>query len=88
MPTREKTLLLEETDLVAQRHIAKVQAEHDEQFLALRRRAQGMFAALKGRTGVRTQEEFDKLLEKTRDDFDTGTFLVERLGPAASSIRN
>jgi hypothetical protein len=30
MPVREMTLPLEETDPVAQRHIAKVQAEHDE----------------------------------------------------------
>lgn len=67
-------------DPVAQSHIAKVQKEHDEQYLALRKRAQGLFAALKGRTGVHTPEQFDKLLEKTRNDFDTGTFLVERLG--------
>ena len=81
-------MLLEETDPVAQRHIAKVQAEHDDQYLALRRRAQGMFSALKGRTGVHTAEEFDKLLEKTRTDFDTGAFLVERWEPAALSTQN
>lgn len=82
--TSDRKVQLREVDLdpdpVAQCHIAKVQAEHDEQYLALRRRAQGMFAALKGRTGVRSHEDFDKLLEKTRDDFDSGVFLVERLG--------
>lgn len=73
-------LPLQETDPDAQRHIEKVQREHDEQFVALRRRAQGLFTALKGRTGIRTPEEMDKVLERTRVDFDTGAFLVERLG--------
>lgn len=76
----DRSLLLEETEPVAQQYLAKVQAEHDEQYLALRRRAQGLFTALKGRTGVHTQGDFDKLLEKTRDDFDSGAFLMERMG--------
>lgn len=76
-----KTLVpLQETEPVAIRHIAKVQAEHDEQYRALRLRAQGLFTALKGRTGIRTPEEMEKLAEKSRVDYDSGTFLVERLG--------
>lgn len=76
----EVPLPLQETDPDAQRHIEKVQREHDEQFMALRRRAQGLFTALKGRTGIRTPEEMDRFFEKARADFDSGAFLVERLG--------
>ena len=82
MTVRENNseMWLQETDPVAQRHIAKVQAEQDEQYLALRRRAQGLFTALKGRTGIRTSEEMDRIIQKTQIDYDTGAFLVERLG--------
>lgn len=76
-----KTLLpLQETEPEAMQHIAKVQAEHDEQYRALRLRAQGLFQALKGRTGIRTPEEMKKRVEKSRVDYESGTFLVERLG--------
>jgi len=74
---------LQETDPVAQRHIARVQAEQDEQYLALRRRAQGLFTALKGRTGIRTPEEMDRIFQETQAKYDTGAFLAERLGTSA-----
>lgn len=76
----QRVLPVQETDPDAQRHIAKVQAEHDDQYLALRRRAQGLFAALKGRTGIRTPEEMEEITEKTWVKYDSGAFLVERLG--------
>jgi len=80
VPTTEKTVLLEETDPLARKHIAKVQAEHDAQYLALRRRAQSLFTALRGRTGVHTQEEMEKVQGEASAAYKTGTFLLERLG--------
>ena len=80
MPLPEVHVPLEETDPEARHHIAKVKAEHDEQYLALRRRAQGLFAALKGRTGVHTPEGMEQLFQKARQDHESGAFLLERLG--------
>lgn len=72
--------LFQDPDPDAQRHIAKVQAEHDEQYRALRRRAQSLFSALKGRTGVSTPEEMERIFQKAQMDFESGAFLIERLG--------
>ena len=35
---------------------------------------------MKGRTGIRSPEELDRLSDKTWKDFNSGTFLVDRLG--------
>ena len=61
MPVSESISPLAETDPAAQRHVARVKAEHDEQYLALKRQAQGLFAALKGRTGIHTPEHLREL---------------------------
>ncbi|MFO1132204.1 MAG: hypothetical protein U1E16_09365 [Hyphomicrobiales bacterium] len=76
----DRNIQLSDPDPIAQQHIENVQQEHNQQYIALRRRAQGLFEALKGRTGVRTQEDFEKVAAKASKDFDSGVFLVERLG--------
>lgn len=69
-----------ETDPLAVRHEAKVQAELNQQYLELRRQAQGVFDAIKGRRGARTEEYWQEAFAKDKIDYTSGQFLIQRLG--------
>ena len=69
-----------ETDPMAVRHEAKVQAELNAQHLELRRQAQGIFEAIKGRRGARTEEYWQEAFAKAHSDYDSAQFLIQRLG--------
>ena len=69
-----------ESDPVAVRHEAKVQAELNAQHLELRRQAQGVFEAIKGRRGATTEAYWEAAFAKAHSDYASGRFLIERLG--------
>ena len=74
-----------ETDPAAVRHEAKVQTELNAQHEELRRQAQGIFDAIKGRRGAITEAYWEAAFVKAHRDYDSGKFLIARLGgrPAA-----
>lgn len=74
------TIEVGETDPLAVRHEIKVQAESNAQYLELRRQAQGTFEAIKGRLGARTEEYWQEAFAKARIDYNSGKFLIQRLG--------
>ncbi len=67
-------------DPAAELHEAKVQTEHNAQFLELRRQAQGTFAAVKGRRGASSEEYWQEVFAKAKLDYDSGSFLIGRIG--------
>ena len=69
-----------QTDPAAERHEAKVQAELNAQHLELRRQAQGVFEAIKGRRGASTEEYWQEAFAKAHIDYASGQFLIQRLG--------
>ena len=74
-----------QTDPAAERHEAKVQAELNAQHLELRRQAQGVFEAIRGRRGATTEAYWEAAFTKAHIDYASGQFLMQRLGcrPAA-----
>ena len=69
-----------QTDPAAERHEAKVQAELNAQHLELRRQAQGVFEAIKGRRGATTEAYWEAAFTKAHIDYASGQFLIQRLG--------
>lgn len=67
-------------DPAAEQHEAKVQAELNAQFVELKRQARGTFEAIKGRRGARTEEYWQELVAKAKLDYDSGNFLIGRMG--------
>ena len=67
-------------DAAAERHEAKVQTELNTQFLELRRQAKGNFQAIKGRRGANSEEYWLGVVAKAKLDYDSGNFLIGRLG--------
>lgn len=69
-----------ERQATAERHELKVQAELNVQHQELMRQAKGIFAVVKGRRGAMTPEHWQQQLENAQVDYETGQFLIERLG--------
>ena len=69
-----------ESDPTAERHEAKVQAELNAQYLELRRQAQGIFEAIRGRRGATTEAYWEAAFAKAHIDYASGKFLIQRLG--------
>jgi hypothetical protein len=67
-------------DPAAERHEAKVQTELNTQYLELKRQALGIFEAIKGRRGANTQEYWENAFAQASIDYESGKFLIERLG--------
>ena len=61
-------------------HGEKIAHELDAQHRELKYDAQSVFRSVNGRRGVHTQEQWDAMCEKSREDYASGRFLVERLG--------
>jgi len=58
----------------------QIQQRKNEQFLRLREEAQSLFRTVKGLPGVRNEELWNKMLEKAGADYQSGRFLMERIG--------
>lgn len=69
-----------EHDAAAEKHELKVQMELNEQHRELMRQARGIFASVKGRRGAMTPEYWQQQLESAQVEYESGKFLVERLG--------
>jgi hypothetical protein len=67
-------------DPAAEAHEGKVDEELRTQFLELRRQARGHFDVLKGRRGAYSQAYLEEAFRKTMIDYDSGRFLIQRLG--------
>jgi hypothetical protein len=69
-----------ELEIQAQKHEQKVQLELHSQYKRLRDQAKGIFAAVQGRRGANTEEYWIAAFDAAKSDYQTGKFLVERLG--------
>jgi hypothetical protein len=69
-----------EHESAAEKHEVKVQSELNNQHQELMRQARGIFTAVKGRRGALTPEYWQRQLENAQVDYESGQFLVERLG--------
>ena len=78
--TSNAMIQVAETDPAAVRHEAKVQTELNAQHLELRRQAQGIFEAIKGRRGATTEAYWEAAFVKAHCDYASGQFLIQRLG--------
>lgn len=58
----------------------QIQQRKNEQFLKLREEAQSLLRTVKGLPGVRNEELWNKMLEKAGADYQSGRFLMERIG--------
>lgn len=67
-------------DPAAELHEAKVQSELNAQFLELRRQAQNIFEAIKGRRGASSEEYWQQVFAKAKADYENGNFLMGRMG--------
>ncbi|MEI6535848.1 MAG: hypothetical protein WCN98_10945 [Verrucomicrobiaceae bacterium] len=67
-------------DPAAFAHEAKVHMELNAQFRELKRQAQGVFEAVKGRIGAHQEEQLEQVFAKAREDYGSGHFLIQRLG--------
>jgi hypothetical protein len=57
-----------------------VEEELEVQFLEFRRQARGHFDVIKGRRGAYSQASLEETFRKAKVDYDSGRFLIERLG--------
>jgi len=67
-------------DPAAERHEIRVQSELNAQFHELRRQARGIFEAVKGRIGARTEEYLQEVFAKASADYASEQFLMQRIG--------
>ncbi len=67
-------------DPMAIAHEERVRLELNAQFRELKRQAQGIFSAVKGRVGARNEEYLEQVFAKAREDYGSGQFLMQRLG--------
>ncbi len=75
---RDETRLTE--DRLADAHEVKVQSELNAQFRELKRQAQGIFDAVKGRIGARNEEYLQQVFTNARENYSSGQFLMQRIG--------
>lgn len=64
----------------AEAHERRVVQERNAQFEELRNQARSVFAAVNGRCGIRTDEDWQRLFRQAGVDYKSGRFLMERLG--------
>jgi hypothetical protein len=67
-------------DLAAEAHERRVGAELNAQYEELRDQAQALFAAVKGRRGIRSDADWQAVFKQAKIDQDSGRFIIERLG--------
>ncbi len=65
---------------LASEHEERAARELDTQHRELKNDAQTLYRSVKGRRGVHSQAQWDAVCEKSREDYASGRFLVERLG--------
>ena len=58
----------------------RLRRELTEQHRKLQLKARAIFAALKGRPGIRSEEHLAQILAKVTGDYESGKFLLEQLG--------
>ena len=58
----------------------RVQKENNAQFEELRQQAQATFAAMKGNRALRRPEDWEAMFRKAQLDYQSGQFLLQRLG--------
>ncbi len=59
-------------DPAAELHEQRVQVELNEQFRVLKQQAQGLFDAVKGRRGARTEDYWEAAFAKAKVDYENG----------------
>jgi hypothetical protein len=64
----------------AQAHEKRVAAELNAQYEELREQAQALFAAVKGRRGIRSNADWQAIFKQAKLDQESGRFIIERLG--------
>ena len=67
-------------DEEANRFEQRLRRELTEQHRKLQLKARAIFAALKGRPGIRSEEHLAQILAKVTGDYESGKFLLEQLG--------
>jgi hypothetical protein len=67
-------------DPIAVAHEIKVRSELNTQYRELRRQAQEVFDALKGRISARNEDNLAEVFAKAHIDYVSGQFLMQRLG--------
>lgn len=81
LAVKENTVLAKsDEDDIAEKHELKVQTELNQQYRELKRQARGVFRAVSGRCGIRSEETWQQIFERAKIDYDSGKFLMERLG--------
>jgi hypothetical protein len=66
--------------LAGEAHEKRVAAERNTQFVELRDRAQALLAAVKGRPGVCRNEDWQRIFQLAKLNYQSGRFLIEQLG--------
>jgi hypothetical protein len=58
----------------------RIQEENNAQFQELRDQARATLAAVKGSRAIRSPQDWDAMCQKAKIDYDSGRFLLQRLG--------
>jgi hypothetical protein len=64
----------------AEEHERRVGAELNDQFQELRDQSQALIAAVKGRRGIQRDEDWHKIFQQAKVNYENGRFLIEKLG--------
>jgi hypothetical protein len=67
-------------DPLADAHELRVRNDLNAQHAELKRQARGIFEAVKGRIGARSEEYLEQVFAKAREDYASGHFLMQRMG--------
>jgi hypothetical protein len=70
----------EDPDPAAEAYLSRVEAELNTQHQELRDQARALLAAVKGRRGIRSEEDWQATFEKAKINYESGRFLIEKLG--------
>jgi len=62
----------------------RMQARMDERFATLKQNAHALFRALKGYPRANDLEAWKKIYQVAKADYDSGSFLIEKLGARAA----
>lgn len=71
---------LEDADPVAAAHERRVTVELNAQHRELRDQAQALLAAVKGRRGVYRDEDWQRIFQQAKINYQSGRFLIQQLG--------
>ncbi len=74
------TEVRKEADAAAEKHERRVAAELSAQHQELRDQAQALIAAVKGRRGIRGEEDWQAIFKQAKINYENGRFLIQQLG--------